>query len=143
LKFSRETTIQFDIDESLALEGNSGPYLQYTYARCQSVLRKAETKGIPLSEELPQLEIEEVALLRTIYKFPEVIQEAGENFAPNLICNFLFDLAQKYNLFYNKQPILKAESEELKNFRLALTMTVGQVIKNGLYLLGIETPEKM
>lgn len=143
LKFSRDTTIYFDIDESLALEGNSGPYLQYTYARCQSVLRKADTKDHPLPEKLPQLESEEVTLLRTIYKFPEVIQEAGENYAPNLICNFLFDLAQKYNLFYNKQPILKAETEKLKNFRLALTATVGQVIKNGLHLLGIETPKRM
>lgn len=143
LKFSRETTIQFDMDESLALEGNSGPYLQYTYARCQSVLRKAETKDSPLSEKLPQLEPEEVALLRTIYKFPEVIQEAGENFAPNLICNFLFDLAQKYNLFYNKHSILKAETEELRDFRLALTAAVGQVINNGLNLLGITVPERM
>lgn len=143
LKFSRETTIQFDIDESLALEGNSGPYLQYTYARCQSVLRKAEEKDSPLPEKLPRLKPEETALLRTIYKFPEAIQEAGENYAPNLICNFLFDLAQKYNLFYNKQPILKAESEELKDFRLALTATTGQVIKNGLNLLGITVPERM
>lgn len=137
------SNIIFDWEKMFQLEGNSAPYLQYTYARCQSVLRKAETKETSLSEELPQLETEEVALLRTIYKFSEVIQEAGENFAPNLLCNFLFDLAQKYNLFYNKQPILKAESEELKNFRLALTMAAGQVIKNGLYLLDIETPERM
>ncbi|MBU3957208.1 arginine--tRNA ligase [Patescibacteria group bacterium] len=143
LKFSRDTTIYFDIDESLALEGNSGPYLQYTYARCQSVLRKAESPEISLPEKTPQLEPEEVALLRTIYRFPEVIQEAGENYAPNLLCNFLFDLAQKYNLFYNRLPILKAETEELKDFRLALTTTAGQVIKNGLHLLGIETPERM
>lgn len=143
LKFGRETTIYFDIDESLALEGNSGPYLQYTHARCQSVLGKAETKETSLPEIMPQLETEDVVLLRTVYKFPEVVQEAGKNFAPNLVCNFLFDLAQKYNLFYNKQPILKAESEELKNFRLALTMAVSQVIKNGLNLLGIETPGRM
>ncbi len=143
LKFSRDTTIYFDIDESLALEGNSGPYLQYTYARCQSVLRNAEKKDFVLPEKLPDLESEEVALIRTIYRFSEVIQEAGENFAPNLLCNFLFDLAQKYNLFYNKQPILRAEREELRDFRLVLTAAVAQVIKNGLHLLGIETPERM
>lgn len=142
LKFSRDTTIYFDIDESLTLEGDSGPYLQYTYARCQSVLRKADTKDYLLSEKMP-LKSEEIALLRTIYKFPEIIQEVGENYAPNSLCNFLFDLAQKYNFFYNKLPILRAGTEELKNFRLALTTATAQVIKNGLTLLGIETPERM
>lgn len=137
------TDIIFDWKKMFVLEGNSAPYLQYTYARCQSVLRKAESTEISLPKKTPQLKIEDTALLRTIYRFPEVIQEAGENYAPNLLCNFLFDLAQKYNLFYNKQPILKAESEELKDFRLVLTGAVGQIIKNGLYLLGIETPERM
>jgi arginyl-tRNA synthetase len=81
--------------------------------------------------------------LRTIYKFPEVVLEAAGNFAPNLICNFLFDLAEKFNLFYDKWPILKAETPVMRDFRLALTAAVGQVIKNGLGLLGIETLEKM
>lgn len=145
LKFSRDTTIYFDPDESLSLEGNSGPYLQYTYARCQSVLKKVNIKenSLARSDLVIRFVDEELAILRTLYKFPEVVLEAGENFAPNLICNFLFDLAHKYNLFYNKLPILKAGSEELRSFRLALTITVGQVIKNGLNLLGIGTPERM
>ncbi len=143
LKFGREKDMQFDIEESVNLEGDSGPYLQYTHARCQSVLEKAGVGKLALPEKLPDLEVEEVALLRTIYRYPEVLQETAKLFAPNLICNFLFDLAQKYNLFYNKQPILNAESEELKDFRLVLTAAVGQVMKNGLTLLGIEAPEKM
>lgn len=155
LKFSPETEIQFDIKESINLEGDSGPYLQYTFARCQSVLRKSgseqktkkpknkKTVSQSLSFSVSSLTSEEISLLRTVYKFPEVVQEARQNFAPNLICNFLFDLAQKYNLFYNKHRILKAENEELKNFRLALTITIGQVIKNGLNLLGVEAPERM
>ncbi len=153
LRFSRETTIYFDIDESLALEGNSGPYLQYTYARCMSVLQKAKQNGKwkmengKLNSQFSilnsQFEPEELSILRVLYRFPEVVVEAGENYSPNLICNFLFDLAQKYNFFYNKLPILKAESEELKDFRLALTAAVGQIIKNGLNLLGIQTPERM
>lgn len=148
LKFGRETTIYFDIDESLALEGNSGPYLQYTYARCQSVLKKAKAEKLTLPKEAPapaerDVTGEERNLIRTLYKFPETVQEAKGNFAPNLLCNFLFDLAQKYNLFYNKQSILKAKSKELRNFRLALTAAVGQVLKNGLNLLGIVTPERM
>lgn len=87
--------------------------------------------------------MEEENILRTIYKFPEVVQEAAEEFSPNLICNFAFNLAQKYNLFYDTYPIIKAETQELKIFRLALTAAVSQILKNSLLLLGIAVPEKM
>ncbi len=80
--------------------------------------------------------------MRTIYKFPEVVVQAGEKFSPNLICSFLFDLAQKYNLLYNRLPILKSEAE-VRDFRLALTAATAQVLKNGLTLLGIEVIERM
>lgn len=143
LKLSRDTTIQFDIDESINLEGDSGPYLQYTYARCRSVLRRAGISNFQFSIFNSEPAEEELALLRAIYKFLEVVAEAGENYTPNLICNFLFELARKYNLFYNRQPIIKAEPEQLADFRLALTAVVAQVIKNGLYLVGIEAPERM
>ncbi|NIM03000.1 arginine--tRNA ligase, partial [bacterium] len=79
---------------------------------------------------------EEMAILRTIYRFPEVVAAVGEQYGPNLICGFLFDLAQKYNLFYNQYPIIKAETAELRSFRLSLTCATGQVINNGLRLLG-------
>ncbi len=145
LKFSPQTELVFDIDESLNIEGDSGPYLQYTYARCQSVLTKS---GKDLKKEefnFPHLHLkaEEQNLLRTIYKFSEVVAQAGEKFSPNLICSFLFNLAQKYNVFYNRLSILKADEAELVSFRLFLTMAVSRVIKNGLNLLGIEAPEKM
>ena len=145
LKFSPETEIQFDIKESINLAGDSGPYLQYTNARCQSVLKKSKKEEIPalLLSRSPALNSEEISLLRTLYRFPEVIKEAGENYAPNLICNFLYDLAQKYNLFYNKHSILKAKNQKSKDFRLALTTAVSQILKNGLYLLGISAPERM
>lgn len=89
---------------------------------------------------MKQFNNEEISIMRTIYKFPEVIAEAAKTFSPNLLCNFLFDLAQKFNLFYDKQRIIGSENEE---FRLLLTTAVGQVLKNGLTLLGIETLEKM
>jgi|GEM_PF-220854 len=148
LKYGRFTTMYFDIDESLSLEGNSGPYVQYTFARANSVLRKSEISNLKAQNcnlNLKTLELngEEMAILRTIYKFPEVVLEAAKNFAPNLICNFLFDLAQKYNNFYNLHPIIKAPSPEIVNFRLALTKATAQVIKNGLKLLGIEALERM
>lgn len=146
LKYGRQTTIQFDPDESLALKGDSGPYLQYTYARCCSVLNRAKKTGLKANESMNDelsLSNEETNILRQLYKFPEVVAEAGEKYAPNLVCNFLYELAQAYNLFYNQQAILNAESEELEEFRLALTVAVAQVIENGLSLLGIETMERM
>ncbi len=149
LKYARETTIYFDIDESLALEGNSGPYLQYTYARTQSVLRKSQVSNLKsqINSKFSiinyQFNSEEMNLLRSLYQFPEIVQEAGENYAPNLICNFLYDLAQKYNLFYNKHSILKAKNQKSREFRLALSQAVSQILNNGLNLLGIAAPRKM
>ncbi len=133
--------IVFSWDKILNLKGNSGPYLQYTIARCKSVLRKSKTKIN--FKQIDNINLEEKDILRTIYRFPEIVQEAADKFSPNLICNFAFDLAQKYNLFYQKHPIIKAETDNLKMFRLSLTTAVAQVLKNSLSLLGISAPEKM
>jgi arginyl-tRNA synthetase len=136
--------IIFDWEKVLNLKGNSAPYLQYTFVRCQSVLRKAKKLQIAnFKLQIEKLKKEEIDILREIYKFPEIVEEAAEKFSPNLICNFIFDLAKKYNLFYDLYSILKAEDEEIKNFRLILTKSVAQIIKNSLSLLGIQTPEKM
>lgn len=184
LKYGRETTMQFDIDESLSLTGNSGPYLQYTYSRCQSVIRKACGISANLTNWTNltnTYNTEELTLLRTIYQFPEVVLQATKELAPNLICNYLFDLAQKFNVFYDKHRILRTSdqlsvisdqgavignqrtviggrektnspqttdhqslvTDNQQAIRLALTSAVGQVIKNGLNLLGIESPERM
>ncbi|MBI4096114.1 MAG: arginine--tRNA ligase, partial [Candidatus Levybacteria bacterium] len=146
LKRSSSLDIVFDWDEILNMEGNSGPYLQYAYARTRSVLTKFKIKNLKLKIDLKlkiknlKLEQEETQLLRTLVRFAEVVEQAGNTFAPNILCNYLFDLAQKFNLFYQKHKIIGSETEE---FRLALTQGVGQVIKNGLNLLGIEAPEKM
>ncbi len=132
--------VVFDFDSSVSFEGNSGPYLQYTYARCKSVLNKADLQDF--SVKVKKLEKEEEYLLRTIYRFNEVVEEAAKELSPNLVANFLYDLAQKYNSFYNKHPILKAEKEK-KELRWWLSKGVAKVIKNGLVLLGIETLERM
>lgn len=138
------SNVVFDWDKMMNLEGNSGPYLQYTTARANSVLRKAK---FPISNfQFPmnyQLINEEIIVLRTLIHYPEVVEEAAENFAPNLLCNYLYDLAQKYNHFYNSCPILTNSDQRVTNFRLTLTSGVGQVLKNGLKILGIETPERM
>jgi arginyl-tRNA synthetase len=136
--------IIFDWEKVLNLKGNSAPYLQYTFVRCQSVLRKAKRFQIEnFKLKIEKLKKEEIDILREIYKFPEVVQEAAEKFSPNLICNFVFDLAKSYNLFYDLYPILKAEDEKIKNFRLILTKSVAQIIKNSLSLLGISVPQRM
>ncbi|OHA71624.1 MAG: arginine--tRNA ligase [Candidatus Wildermuthbacteria bacterium RIFCSPLOWO2_01_FULL_47_18] len=136
--------IIFDIDTSLSLEGDSGPYLQYTYARAKSILRKAklsDTKFPKLRET--KFEKEEMDVLRYIYKFPEVAAEAARLFSPNMVAQFAVELAQKYNVFYNVLPVLQAETKESKQFRLALTSAVAQLLQNSLHLLGISTLERM
>ncbi|MDI6886756.1 MAG: DALR anticodon-binding domain-containing protein, partial [archaeon] len=110
-----------------------------------SVLRKAGF--IPYRRFLRGFKInfnkEEEELLREIYKFPEVVEKSAQKFSPNLICNFIFNLAQKYNFFYDLHPILKAETKELKIFRLVLTKAIASILKNSLSLLGISTPKRM
>ena len=135
--------IIFDWEKILNLKGNSAPYLQYTFARCQSILRKNKKLKIANFKLKIELKEEEIEILREIYKFPEMVQEAAEKFSPNLICNFVFNLAKRYNLFYDLYPILKVEDEKTKIFRLMLTKAVAQIIKNSLFILGIQTPEKM
>lgn len=143
LKNGTQTIIHFDIDESIAVDGNSAPYLIYTYVRCQSVLKKA--KNYLVNDRLIDniiLNTEESNVLRLINQFPEVVQQAAIQFSPNLIANYLYELAQKYNYFYQKNKILESE-EKTKRFRLMLTQAVRKVINEGLYLLGIKTVEKM
>jgi len=93
--------------------------------------------------KIEELKKEEIEILREIYKFSEIVQESAEKFSPNLICNFIFDLAKKYNLFYDSCPILKAEDKKIKTFRILLTKATAQVIKNSLFILGIRVPQRM
>jgi len=141
LKNGTQTIIHFDIYESIAVDGNSAPYLIYTYVRCQSVLKKASFNNITM-KQYNNLNTDELNVLRLINQFPEIVQEAAIQLSPNLIANYLYELAQKYNYFYQKNKILESE-EKTKQFRLMLTQAVGKVIKEGLYLLGIKTVEKM
>ncbi len=134
LRVNAISDIAFDIEASVSFEGDSGPYLQYTYARAKSVLRKA---GQGTGDKVQGLNPEERILARSIMQFSDVVSEAAENFAPNTICTYLFHLAQQFNLFYAKHPIVG------NDLRLTLTAATAQVLKNGLYLLGIETMEKM
>lgn len=135
--------VSFDIQKSIALDGNSGPYLQYVYARTQSVLRKAGGSFTHNKVDPKQaLESEERALIIALAKFDEVVAEAALRYSPNTICTYLFELAQAFNLFYQKHQILNV-GEDVQQLRLALTASTGDVIKRGLHLLGIKAPERM
>jgi arginyl-tRNA synthetase len=132
----------FDWDEALNMQGNSGPYIQYVYTRTQSVLEKADDSEFNFNNENIRVEYEERELLRLLSRFDEVIEEAAGRFAPHILCTYLFELAQAFNLFYQKHQILKADSG-VRDFRLFITRSTGEVIKNGLKILGIEAPVKM
>ena len=135
--YSRD--IIFDWDKMLNLKGNSAPYIQYTFTRTESVLQRSGDK-VGADLEMENLNAEELAVLRRVRIFPQMVEEAGRTFSPNVICNFLFDLAQSYNAMYSKHRIVGADNQ---NIRVAITVAVNRVLKNGLTLLGIEAPERM
>lgn len=141
LKNSLGTNFKFDINESVNLDGNSGPYLLYTYVRCQSVLKKEQFNNITI-KKYNNFEKDELNLIRKIYQFPEIVLKSAEQFSPNFIATYLYELASQFNLFYQKNPILKAE-KEIKELRLLITKATANTIKKGLKLLGIKTVEQM
>lgn len=141
LKVDPVADVAFDLKQSVNIEGNSGPYLQYTYARTRSVLSKAGAASHQMDSEV--LNPEELSVVRAITRYQEVITDAAMKYKPSLLCTYLFDLAQKYNTFYNQHSILNADNEATMRLRLGLTEATGQIIKNGLGLLGIPTPERM
>ncbi len=141
LKVGRLTDTAFDFATSLSVEGDAGPYLQYTYARSQSVLAKSPQELSPLIP-LKELHSAERAVLRWLYRYPETVQEAALQFSPNYLANYLYELAQRFNTFYNSNQIL-VEDSKTRNFRIHLTRAVAQVLENGLHLLGIATPSRM
>lgn len=137
------TDIIFDWEKILNLKGNSAPYLQYTFVRTESVLNKSKEKIEFKKLKNLDLKEEEREILKKIIQFPEVVEEAAKKFSPNLICNFIFDLAQNFNLFYEKYPILKSENKNVRILRLSLTKATRQVLKDSLSLLGISIPKRM
>ena len=143
LKVDPKKRILFDPKESVDFQGNTGPFIQYTYARIQSILRKSGTvadKGIPNAIQLHEKEKE---LLKALQLFPEKVQEAAENYSPAIIANYTYDLVKEFNSFYQNVTILSAETEAEKTFRVQLSKAVGVVIKTAFGLLGIEVPQRM
>jgi arginyl-tRNA synthetase len=144
LKVDPRKRILFDPKESIDFQGNTGPFIQYTYARIQSILRKAEmSPSVSSSAVEMSLHEKEKELLKQIQLFPEIIQNAAENHSPAVIANYTYDLVKEFNSFYQNVSILGADTETEKTFRVQLSNTVATVIKNAFSLLGIQVPERM
>ena len=141
LKVDPKKRILFDPKESIDFQGNTGPFIQYTYARIQSILRKAEVDMTAKVEVT--LQDKEKELIKQIQLFPEVIQNAADNHSPALVANYTYDLVKEFNSFYQNVSILGADNNNEKTFRVQLSFTVASLIKNAFSLLGINVPERM
>ena len=143
LKVDPRKNMLFNPEESIDFNGNTGPFIQYTYARIQSVLRKAETGIRQSAISNQQLNDKEVALIQRLTDYPSAVKQAGEEFSPAVLCNYAYALAQEFNSFYHDYSILNESDEQKKNLRLLMSAEVAKVLKHAMGLLGIEMPERM
>ena len=147
LKVDPKKNMVFNPQESIDFNGNTGPFIQYTYARIQSVLRRTTHKSLENGIDIVSLQTpineKEEELIQRLSEFPAIIEEAAGSFSPAIVANYLYDLVKEYNQFYHDFSILREENTELRNFRLLLSSQIGKVIETGLKLLGIQAPQRM
>lgn len=146
LKVDARKNMTFNPKESIDFNGNTGPFIQYTYARIQSVLRKAAEAGIVIPDVLPaniELSEKEEGLIQMVADFAAVVKQAGDDCSPSIIANYIYDLVKEYNQFYHDFSILREENADVKLFRLALSANIAKVVRLGMGLLGIEVPDRM
>ena len=146
LKVDARKNMLFNPEESIDFNGNTGPFIQYTYARIRSILRKAAAEGITipttLSDEMP-LNEKEIELIQKLNEFGAAVEQAGKDYSPSGIANYCYELTKAFNQFYHDYSILGADTDDEKVVRLVLAQNVGKTLKNGMALLGIEVPERM
>ena len=146
LKVDARKNMVFNPEESIDFNGNTGPFIQYTYARIRSILRKAQDAGIVLTEELPtgvEISTKEEEIIQRLADFRGVVEAAGEDYSPSGIANYCYELVKLYNQFYHEFQILREEDAAKRNFRLIFSRNVAKVVRLGMELLGIEMPERM
>ncbi|MBQ5912543.1 MAG: arginine--tRNA ligase [Bacteroidaceae bacterium] len=146
LKVDARKNMLFDPEESIDFNGNTGPFIQYTYARIRSILRKAAEQGISIPEALPtstELSKKEISLIQHLNGFTSALRQAGQDYNPASIANYCYELVKEYNQFYHDFSVLREEDANKQIVRLALSSAVAKVVKNGMSLLGIEVPERM
>ena len=144
LKVDARKNMLFNPEESIDFNGNTGPFIQYTYARIRSILRKADEQGIvPQKLTTCELSDKEISLVQHLQGFAAAVRQAGQDYNPSCIANYCYELVKEYNQFYHDFSVLREEDEAKRAFRLALSAAVSQVVRNGMGLLGIEVPERM
>jgi arginyl-tRNA synthetase len=146
LKVDPKKNMTFNPAESIDFNGNTGPFIQYTYTRIKSVFRKAEQMGInteQISFSGVKTDKKEIELIKLLRKFSETVSSAATGYSPALIANFCYELSREYNQFYHDFSILGEADEEIRNFRLVLSKVTSEIIFTGMWLLGIEMPERM
>ena len=148
LKVDARKNMTFNPKESIDFNGNTGPFIQYTYARIRSIMRKAAEEGIRLdgriyADDKSQISEKEIGLIQLLNGFRDVVRQAADDYNPSVIANYCYDLAKEFNQFYHDFSIMHEPSRELKMFRLVLAQNVGKIIRLGMGLLGIEVPERM
>ena len=144
LKVDPRKNMMFNPKESIDFNGNTGPFIQYTYARIRSLLRKAAEAGIDYNSDYSiEPGEKEVAIIQKIADFAQVVAEAGKSYSPALVANYVYDLAKEYNQFYHDYSILREENAQVRNFRLKLSEVTGDIIRRATGLLGMEVPERM
>ena len=146
LKVDARKNMLFDPEESIDFNGNTGPFIQYTYARIRSILRKAAEQGISIPDALPtstELSKKEISLIQHLNGFTSALRQAGQDYNPASIANYCYELVKEYNQFYHDFSVLREEDANKQIVRLALSSAVAKVVKNGMSLLGIEVPERM
>jgi arginyl-tRNA synthetase len=146
LKVDPAKNMLFNPRESIDFDGNTGPFIQYTYTRIRSVLRKAGEMQVQIPEKSPEtitLNIKEKNVLKLVHDFPAIVKDAAETYNPALIANYIYDVVKDFNQFYHDYSILKEEDEAIRDFRLVLSQAVSRIVKSGMELLGIEMPERM
>ncbi|MGE0561185.1 MAG: arginine--tRNA ligase [Flavobacteriales bacterium] len=143
LKVDPKKGMVFDPKESIDLNGNTAPFIQYAYARIQSLLAKAQEKGFGRTFASVETNEKEIGLIKLLNDYPTVITDAGNSYSPAVLCNYIFDLVKEFNNFYQTVDILREEDQNKLAFRLQLAESVGKVIKSGMGLLGINVPDKM
>ena len=145
LKVDPKKNMMFNPEESIDFNGNTGPFIQYTYARIQSIFRKAKENHIVINNYPLETSInsKEKELIKLLYEYPKTIKEACDTFSPALVANYIYELAKEFNQFYHDYPIIKEEDKNICSFRLALSEKTGKVIKSAMSLLGIDVPEQM
>ncbi|NBC83628.1 MAG: arginine--tRNA ligase, partial [Bacteroidetes bacterium] len=146
LKVDPKKNMVFNPEESIDFNGNTGSFIQYTYTRISSVFRKAEHDNVTVSypdSDLSNISEKEKAIIKTLYEYPEIIKEAGEQYSPAMVANYVYELAKEYNQFYHDHPVIREQDKNKRDVRFLISSLTRKVLHSGMHILGIDMPDRM